>query len=95
MLGCSSVFLFNFFLHVFRNSTKTSANSSGWSHLSCRKSSTGMVPSVLWQLWELLHKAVYTVPATLSFNEAHTRIELQKMLALLEELDKQQPGQPG
>ena len=28
MLGLSSIFLFNFFLHVFCNSTKTSANSS-------------------------------------------------------------------
>ena len=31
MLGLSSIFLFNFFLHVFCNSkTKTSANSSEW-----------------------------------------------------------------
>ena len=29
MLGLLSIFLFNFFLHVFCNSTKTSANSSG------------------------------------------------------------------
>ena len=29
MLGLSSIFLFNFLLHVFCNSTKTSANSSG------------------------------------------------------------------
>ena len=29
MLGLSSIFLFNFFLHVFCNTTKTSANSSG------------------------------------------------------------------
>ena len=28
MLGLSSIFLFNSFLHVFCNSTKTSANSS-------------------------------------------------------------------
>ena len=28
MLGLSSIFLFNYFLHVFCNSTKTSANSS-------------------------------------------------------------------
>ena len=28
MLGHSSIFLFNYFLHVFCNSTKTSANSS-------------------------------------------------------------------
>ena len=40
MLGLASIFLFNFFLHVFCNSTKTSANSSDagngfytWSHI--------------------------------------------------------------
>ena len=32
MLGLSSIFLFNFFLHVICNSTKTSANSSGEQH---------------------------------------------------------------
>ena len=37
MLGLLSIFLFNFFLHVFCNSTKTSANSSGVCfHVYCK-----------------------------------------------------------
>ena len=37
----------------------------GWSHPSGRKSSTGMVPSILRQFGELLDKTVDVVPAIL------------------------------
>ena len=51
-----------------------------WSHPSGRKSSTGMAPSILRQLWELLDKAADIVPVKyawrhfgnpISFKSAH------------------------
>lgn len=43
---------------------KMSNNYFGKSHLGGRKSSTGVVPSVLWQSGKFLDKAIDIVPAT-------------------------------
>ena len=46
MLGLSSIFLFNFFLHVFCNSTKTSANSSDYDYWLCFHRQTSCKKSI-------------------------------------------------